>query len=182
MKAITILLLALFPFLHTTRYKVQIVDCKKNEIIGVSQGEKLTLTLFNTNITDDKGWDKVCSLLDEAENVSMEIDPSSQVSEKLPVYLFADETLVQEEVMKEGYAYPMIRNPEYTYESRLEKAYDAKQTIAQPIKKKEEKKMYPKQGPLFLGTIVLIWLLMLVWMLYHKKKKHVTKQPENVIE
>lgn len=69
----------------------------------------------------------------EADHVTMEIDPTTQINEKLSVYLFADGTLIQEELLSQGLAYILIRNPEYVYEEQMEKAETkTTQTMAKP--------------------------------------------------
>ena len=88
MKIFMILIAALFPFLHNTPYEVQISDCQKDQIIVESQGSKLNLSLFNIHLKNENAWKKTCSILMEADHVTMEIDPTTQINEKLSVYLF----------------------------------------------------------------------------------------------
>ena len=104
MKIFMILIAALFPFLHNTPYEVQISDCQKDQIIAESQGSKLNLSLFNIHLKNENAWKKTCSILMEADHVTMEIDPTTQINEKLSVYLFADGTLIQEELLSQGLA------------------------------------------------------------------------------
>lgn len=135
MKLFMIVLTALFPFLHEKSYKAEMVSCQKDQIIVKSEGSELNLSLFNTKITDDKGWDMTCSLLEEANTVTFEIDPSSKITKDLPVYLFADEMLLQEELLKKGYAYPIIKNPQYTYEKEWKRRI-MRQMLSQRIQRK----------------------------------------------
>ena len=72
--------------------------------------------------------------------------------------------------MKHGYAYPMIRNPEYTYEKRLEAAYDATQTMAKPAEA-NIKSRPALVGPLYLAGALLLWCVMAVYILYRRRKK-----------
>ncbi len=83
-----------FLFYMRKVIKQEMVSCQKDQIIVKSEGSELNLSLFNTKITDDKGWDMTCSLLEEANTVTFEIDPSSKITKDLPVYLFADEMLL----------------------------------------------------------------------------------------
>lgn len=171
MKKIMLLLAALFPFLHATPYEVHIQSCQKEGIVAESEGSKLSLSLFNIRIKNDSGWKKTCSLLEDAEHVTMEVDPSTQITENLSVYLFADGQLLQEELLAKGMAYLLIRNPEYTYEKRMEKAeMQTTQTMAKPVIEKKHQS-YPLQGPVFLGICVLLWMGMLLVYGIHKKKK-----------
>lgn len=175
MKAKLFYLFALFPFLHTTSYPAELVSCKQNEIIVKSQGSDVNVSLFNTGVTDKEGWNQACELLEEADSIHFEIDPSSKVEEPIPVYLFADDALVQEEVMKQGHAYPLIRNPEYTYEKRMEAAYDATQTMAVPVQEKTEHHA-AVVGPLYYGIVLLLWGGMLLQMIVRRKKRKQAKK------
>ena len=176
MKLRGILIAALFPFLHATSYSADLVSCKTNEIVVESEDSQLTLSLFNVKVTDKKGWEYTCDLLEKADEIHFEIDPSTKVEDPLAVYLFADDQLVQEELIKQGYAYPMIHNPEYTYEKRLEIAFDSTQTMAKAKPEVVEKaKRYPLIGPLFLGFFILIWFIMLLIILRKRKKKQQEK-------
>lgn len=168
MKLFMVVLTALFPFLHEKSYKAEVVSCQKNQIVVKSEGSVLYLSLFNTKITDDKGWEMTCSLLEDANTVTFEIDPSSKIAEKLPVYLFADETLLQEELLKKGYAYPIIKNPQYTYEKRMEEAYNAVKVLAQDSK--EESHSLAFQGPLYFGIAFLLWIT-IIFGYFNKQKK-----------
>lgn len=170
MKLRLFMMFALFPFLHATSYSAKLVSCAQDQIVLKSQDSEFRVSLFNTKITKEEGWQETCELLEDAKSIRFEIDSSSKIEEPVPVYLFADDKLVQEELMKQGHAYPMIRNPEYTYEKRLESAYDATQTMAKPAEVKT--KSHPALvGPLYFGAAVLLWLLMLLYMLHRRKKK-----------
>lgn len=168
MKLFMIVLTALFPFLHEKSYKAEVVSCQKDQIIVKSEGSELNLSLFNTKITDDKGWDMTCSLLEEANTVTFEIDPSSKITKDLPVYLFADEMLLQEELLKKGYAYPIIKNPQYTYEKRMEEAYNATNVIAKDTEEESHSPAF--QGPLYFGIAFLLWGS-IIFGYFNKKKK-----------
>lgn len=169
MKLRGILIVALFPFLHATSYEATFVRCEANKIFIKSQESEFEVTLFNTKITRSEGMEKTCTLLKEANTIRFELDPSSKVEVPMPVYLFADNTLIQEEIIKDGYAYPMIRNPEYTYEKRLESANDTKPTMANPTSLKK-KKSYPFVAPIYFGVCFFIWLVMALCV-YKKFKK-----------
>lgn len=179
MKLRGILIFALFPFLHATSYHAELVSCDNEKIVVKSEDSTLEVSLFNTKITDKKGMEKACGILKEAKTIRFELDPSSKIEEPLPVYLFADNILVQEEIIKQGYAYPMIHNPEYTYEKQLEKAYDTTQTMAKPavIKKK---KRYPMVGPIFAGICLIIWIIMFTFIYLKRKKRNLHKNEKEV--
>lgn len=171
MKLRSILIVALFPFLHATSYTATLVHCDENKIVIKSEDSEFEVALFNTKITNKRGMEKACMMLKEAKTIRFELDPSSKVEVPIPVYLFADDTLIQETIIKEGYAYPMIHNPEYTYEKRLEQAFDATQTMAKPVEEKKQKH-YPYVGPIYLGIALLIWvgMFMYAYRMYRKKQ------------
>lgn len=154
MKLRLFIMFALFPFLHATSYSAKLVSCSQDQIVLKSQDSEFRVSLFNTKITKEEGWQKTCELLEDATSIRFEIDPSSKIEEPVPVYLFADDKLVQEELMKQGHAYPMIRNPEYTYEKRLESAYDATQTMAKPAEVKTKSRP-ALVGPLYFGLSLI---------------------------
>ncbi|MGX8832799.1 thermonuclease [Amedibacillus sp. YH-ame6] len=174
----TILMLALFPFIHSTAYKVEFVSCEKDKIVVKHEQEDVNITLFNTKIVNEKGWKETCEIIENAKELKMEIDPSSKIEETLPVYLFADDTLVQEELMKKSYAYLMIKNPEYTYEKRLEAAYQTTQTLAKSTDIKTDHG-YAIVAPLYLGAVFLIWFFMAAYMFWkHRKKDEKSRKKE----
>lgn len=168
MKLRGILLLALFPFLHAQSYSAAYISCQKDEIILKSEDEKLQVSLFNTRITKKEGWAYVCDAIANSEDLHFEIDPSSKIEEPLPVYLFDGDSLLNERVIAQGYGYPMIHNPEYTYEKELEKAFDTTQTMAKPTKKAAVAK-HAIVAPLYTLAVAIVWLSILVWWLYRRK-------------
>lgn len=161
---------ALFPFLHTTSYPAEFVECSQDKILLSSDSKEIEVSLFNTKILNKDGWKKACSLIEDASSIRFEIDPSSKIEEPIPVYLFADDALVQEELMKFEYAYPMIRNPEYIYEKRLEEAYDATKAIASADVK--EKKHSPAMiAPLYVLGVAILWIMLVLRYMWKRKKK-----------
>ena len=115
MKAWIALLVALFPYLHEQRYPVQFQSCEKDHIVVADNKTPFEITLFNLRIRDDEGWESVCRILENADKLEIEVDASAQVSEPLPVYLFADDKLIQQSLIEQHRAYTLIHNPEYRY-------------------------------------------------------------------
>lgn len=168
---IIMLWLALFPFLHATSYNVSYVSCTPEEIVVRHKDENLKIALFNIAITKDEAKKITCDVLKHAKKIQMEIDPSSKIEEVLPVYVFVDGKLLQEELIEKSLAYPLIKNPEYTYEERLEKAVQSTQVMAEAGNEKAKKDTFPIIAPIFLALIVVIWILMVVRLIYNYKKK-----------
>lgn len=177
-----ILMFALFPFLHATSYSVDYVSCKTNAIIVKHEDEAFQVSLFNTKITKAKGWECACSLVKNAKKLRIEIDPSSRSDGIVPVYLFADDVLVQEELIKKNYAYPMIHNPEYTYESRLEDAMKQTTAVMAEPESKTGTHRYAIIAPLYLGAIFVLWLIMFFWMLRSRRKKVLSKTSKTAVK
>ncbi len=150
------------------------MKCSQEQIVVSSNSEELEVTLFNTKIINDDGWKKACTLLKDASAIRFEIDPSSKIEEPIPVYLFADEVLIQEELMKFEYAYPMIQNPEYTYEKRLEDAYNTTKTMANTAEKPKEHSS-AMVAPLYTFGAAVLW----IFMLYRFMRKRKQRKPEN---
>lgn len=166
-----LLLLALFPFLHATSYHGELISCKSEEIILKLQGEEVPVALFNIKMKDEAGWNKTCDLLSSAKKITIEIDPSSAITSPLPVYLFADETLVQEELIKQQEAYIQIRNPEYTYEKQMEDV-EKTDTVMAPESDPIVKKAHAKNAPIFLFILSCVWCIFLFIFLHKKKQKN----------
>lgn len=171
-----LILLTLFPFLHATSYTATYVSCDSDAIVLKLQGQDTQVSLFNVKVKE-QGWSTTCELLSKAEKLHIEIDPSSAVQEPLPVYIFADGELVQEELLKKQQAIIQIRNPEYTYEDQMEKASSTTSVMAPAIT--PTKRAHAKNAPLLLGTLIILWLGMLTAILHrrnHKKTKKIFKK------
>lgn len=182
MRIFMLLSAALFPFLHATSYEAKLADCSAQEIQIESEGSRFAVSLFNTGILDKKGEELTCHLLRSSASIRFEIDPSTKIEDPLPVYLFADDQLVQAELMERGYAYPLIRNPEYTYEKELEEAYGSTQAMAFKEESKGKKPSYPFQGPLFLGIVFVIWAALLLLLLRGRKRKNMTRKKKSMVK
>lgn len=164
-------MLALFPFLHNTSYPVEYKSCNEDTIILTYEGEAFSVSLFNTKIIKEEGWRKTCSLLDSASEIRIEIDKSSRVQEPIPVYLFADQILIQEQIIKSHYAYPMIKNPEYKYEKRLEAAWGTTPTIAQNNKTTVDTKDHKNITQMYVLASLIIWIVLFLVLFKERRKK-----------
>lgn len=162
-----ILLYALLPFLHDTIYRAQLISCEPNEIILKSEEETFEVELFNM-LVEEKGWSQVCGSLKNATEISFEIDKSSAIQSPLPVYLFSDHYLIQEDLIKKGLGYSRIHNPEYKYENKLQEIETDKQVIAQeePVEK-TKKRSY---GWIKYCILMIVWVI-LFYCLFHTRKK-----------
>lgn len=161
--------LALFPYLHEQRYPVQLSRCEKNHIVVIDDKTPFEITLFNLKIEDDAGWEALCQITEAAEQLEIEVDASTQVSEPLPVYLFADDKLVQQSLIEQKHAYTPIHNPEYHYEKELLALEEELPVMADATAEEGYSDAY-SQGPLFLLFIFLSWLGMVAVMVFKYKQ------------
>lgn len=179
MKVLLTVVLALFPLLHETSYPAEFQSCSSEGIFLKIKGEVSEVQLFNV-VMNEKGSDRVCKALKEAKTITVEIDSSSQVEEPLPVYIFADGNLLQEEVLKNQEGYLAVKNPEYRYEKRLEAAAAAQTTGAKQKQPKTVKAHQSSRGYRYLFLFLVIWVVLGFLLFkdrYHKKpKKHVDKK------
>lgn len=172
-------LLALFPFLHDQRYTVTYHSCEKEKIIVAENDTLFEIRLFNLKITEDEGWETVCSLLEEADTITFEVDATTKISEPLPVYLFTDGELVQERLIRQGSAYTQIHNPEYRYEKELLKLEESTSTMAITSDADANTKG-DSQGWIFLLIILMAWLCTIGWWYYRLRKWAQEKEIDKV--
>lgn len=165
MKVVLSWLLALFPFLHAQAYPVTVTSCASDAIVLNKDGVDFNASLFNIEMKDEQGWEKTCKRLQDGSSFHIEIDPSTQIKEPIPVYLFVDDTLLQELLLRDDVAYIKIDNPEYTYEKQMKDAQTTLQTMANS--KTEITTHGSSYGWLFLGVLYFLWLVML-YRLYRK--------------
>lgn len=171
MKLILTVLFALFPYLHHQRYPITLENCETEHIVVKDKGDPFEITLFNLK-TDEAGWKKTCSLLKDAARIEMEIDPSTQISEPLPAYLFIDGELLQKRLIQENHAYTLIHNPEYLYEKELLDIEESESVMAITENEPYTQDMRT-QGRLFFLFILLSWGIMSVYSamrIYHKNR------------
>lgn len=169
MNIVSIIMFVLFPFLHNTIYPASLTSCNSESIIINSQGEDMTVSLFNLNIINEKGWNHTCKMLEEAKEISFEIDASSKIDEPIPVYLFADGKLIQEEIIRNEEGYSVIHNPEYKYQKRLDALDETSLTMATADEQKESEHNR-SYGFIYLAVFILLWILLYYQLIYKAKK------------
>lgn len=179
MKVLLTVVLALFPLLHETSYPAEFQSCSAEGIFLTIKGEVSEVQLFNV-VMSDKGSSRVCKALENAETITVEIDSSSQVEEPLPVYIFADGNLLQEEVLRNQEGYLAVKNPEYRYEKRMEAAADVRKTSAKQKQPETVKAHQSSRGYRYLFLFLTIWVVLGFLLFkdrFHKRrKKHVDKK------
>lgn len=166
MKIITLIVLALFSFLHEERYEINEYTCEKNNIKVAYDNVWYDVTLFNVFIEEDSD---VCSYLDG--ELSIEFDSYVKIENPLNVYLFVDDELLQQLLIDHQEASVKIANPKYKYP--LEKK-DTKvmNEIEENHQVKEKFSNSKKIAFAFIGIWVLVCLLLLCFRLKRKHDLH----------
>lgn len=168
MKYFLIILSTLPIYLHNQTYPVTLHQCEMNKIIVEDNKIPFEIQLFNLKIKDEEGWNRTCDILEQANTLEIEIDASTNISEPLPVYLFADQELVQKTLIREERAYTQIHNPEYRYESELLEIEQAASTMA--VQSSEAtRNEYRSQGWMFLLFLSVAWIVTIIGMLPKRK-------------
>ena len=163
----TLWLTVLFSFVPALPYEVSITSIQNNQIIATYQQEEMKLELFNVDISDE-GWQYLNERINEASKITIEFDPSSQIQSPYSVYLFADGSLLQEELIEKQLASIQIRNPEYTYESKMEEASHQQMVMASVDVKEETTR--PLLAPLYLAVASICWMMIVVR--WYQRRRH----------
>lgn len=164
-----LLIFALFPFLHQVSYDAELISCEPNEIILKSEDSTFQVEMFNV-LLEENAWPQICGSLKNATEIQFEIDPSSAMGNPLPVYLFADHYLLQEDLIRKDLGTLKIANPEYTYTKKLQEAKAETQVMADNEEEVQPKK-YSK-GWLKLAGLLFVWGIVYYGFIHNRRKKH----------
>jgi len=96
----------------------------KIKFIGIQLEEKIIDTKED-EINNSLVSDYVCSLLENAKSLKIEYEPSLKDEDKFgrtPAWVFVDDVLLQEDLIKNGYARAMYIEDNYKYASNLKEA------------------------------------------------------------
>lgn len=105
-----LLVLTFLPFFQDTQYPCTLHACR-NGIVEVNFKDEIQkLELFNITLEED-GGSALCEIVEDASLLSFSYDPGNDQE----VYLFADEQLVQTQLLRQGKASLQIANPSYAY-------------------------------------------------------------------
>lgn len=165
MKYMLALIVAFFPFLHETRYEVQLHSCDQNQIMVEYEDSVISVSLFNIMLSEE-GQKQVCPILEKAKIIEMEIDQSSSIEENMEVYLFTDGKLIQKTLLESGAATIAIKNPEYHYAKEMQEASFSKETSAS-VKKRQDRPNHTR-GNFILIMTSGVWFSILILFLYKK--------------
>lgn len=156
---------AFFPFLHGTRYEVNLHACSEEQILVEYEESVFPITLFNVWISEE-GQKQVCPLLEQAKRLEIEADAVSAIEEPLDVYVFADGKLVQSILLEREIASVAIRNPQYRYAKEMQDATQSEETISTAVKQRDVPDH--TRGNLILGFSSIVWASVFVFFLYKK--------------
>ena len=154
---------AFFPFLHGTRYEVNLHACSEEQILVEYEESVFPITLFNVWISEE-GQKQVCPLLEQAKRLEIEADAVSAIEEPLDVYVFADGKLVQSILLEREIASVAIRNPQYRYAKEMQDATQSEETISTAVKQRDVPDH--TRGNLILGFSSMVWASVFVFFLY----------------
>lgn len=166
MRKITLIMLALFSFLHEERYEVSDYTCKNNVIKVEYEDMWYDVSLFNVFIEEESD---VCSYLHD--EVSFEFDSYVKIENPLNVYLFVNDELLQQTLIDNKEASIKIANPKYKYQLTKK---DTK-VMKEVAEGQEQDNVFSTSKKIAIAFIV-IYLLLCVLLLCLKVKRNTKKK------
>ena len=100
------------------------IHCDDSRITVVLQDQIIPVVLFDVQVSE-QGQYRVCQILNESEEIRIELQPGFTESIPLPVWLFADDQLVQKILLDHREAEILIANPTYLYMDQLLEVQDS---------------------------------------------------------
>ena len=100
------------------------IHCDEDQITVVLQDQIIPVVLFDVQV-NEQGQERACHILNEAEEIRIELQPGHTHSLPLPVWLFADDQLVQKTLLEHREAEILIANPTYLYMDQLLEVQDS---------------------------------------------------------
>ena len=104
--------------LFLTYYPVEITSCDQNIQVKFEERTQ-TLELFNVEVQDMK---RACELLQNASAVHIAFEPNIQQKDILSAWVFVDDKLLQNEIIKNGYGSVAYLYNEYKYTNILKES------------------------------------------------------------
>lgn len=162
MKAVTLIVLALFSFLHEERYVVSDYQCDNNQIKVKYEDNWYDVQLFNVFIKEDT---EICGYL--KDDIAIEFDSYVKVENPLNVYLFVNDTLLQQTLIDEGKAVTKIDNPKYKY--RLKKHTEA---VMKEVKNPNTMDTGMTNSKKIALVFILLWIILMGILIMLRIRKH----------
>ncbi|MEG2549893.1 MAG: hypothetical protein RSA06_03600 [Erysipelotrichaceae bacterium] len=160
-------------FSYGVSYPVALKSCDKGQIFVLYQNETIEISLFNLRL-NEKGKEKICSLIQKEKDLKIEIDSSSALTQPLPVYLFVKNDLIQEKLVSLNMANIAIANPEYKYTRKMEEAKNSIKTIAESKETVIIKGSRHRIGWIFLVSLITLWFLLFYLIFRDKLRLHLS--------
>ena len=147
---------------NSSRFMLGIEEIKVR-FLGIEVEETIEVDgVVNENLVSDY----VCSNLKKAKKIRIEYEPNTEKEDKfgrIQAWVFLDDVLLQEDLVKLGYAKVMYINDNYLYSSRLKEAQNSardmklgiwKDYVDDIVPEEEPPKKEDKKSKGFFGTII----------------------------
>ena len=100
------------------------IHCDGHQIIIILQDQSIPVVLFDVRVSG-QGQHRACQMINEAEEIRIELQPGFTHNTPLPVWLFADDQLIQKTLLEHREAQILIANPTYLYMRQLLEVQDS---------------------------------------------------------
>lgn len=162
MRKLTLIMLALFSFLHEERYVANDYQCENNEIKVEYEDTWYDISLFNVFIKEDAN---VCSYL--KGDVTFEFDSYVKIENPLNVYLFVDDEMLQQTLIDNNEANIKIENPKYKYKLQEKEV----KVISEVNEDEAHEEVFTTSKKIAIAMI-MIWLLLVILIMCLKVRKN----------
>lgn len=162
MRKITLIMLALFSFLHEERYEANNYKCENNEIKVEYEDTWYDISLFNVFIKEEAN---VCSYL--KGDVTFEFDSYVKIENPLNVYLFVDDEMLQQTLIDNNEASIKIENPKYKYKLKEKEV----KVISEVNEVDTHEEVFTTSKKIAIA-IIIIWVLLGIVILCFKIRKN----------
>jgi hypothetical protein len=158
------LLLTLLPFIQSKRTPCTLHQCDVNHISLNIEDKIETIELFNIEVDD---YHHVCQVLGRAKTIEVEHEEQALQHQ---VYLVVDDSLLQKDLLAQGYAHLKIANPTYTYgQEMIEASRHIRQTNG------ESKQLFQQEHAtvaiIYWLIVMVMWVICIVSLKKHKLSK-----------
>lgn len=174
-----VLLLLIFPVVTEAKDKVTLSKCVDGDTARfILNDEKIKVRFLGINAPEiasstkkaeaygDKAKDYVCNKLKKAEKIELEYEPNSDQKDRYDrylAYIFVDGKLLEEDILKKGYAEVKYANKNFKYYDSMIKAEEKAKKNKVGIHSGEEEteedflsslfKLVKKNAKKFIGSI-----------------------------
>ena len=152
-----LLLLTLLPFFQAQKIPCTFHSCDVEQIQMNLKDEIQAIQLFNVEVDD---YHALCQTLKQAHQIELDNEPLASHEE---VYIFVDGTLLQKELLAQGYAHLKIANPTYLYGQEM---IDASRHIRQTSNEVRATFQHEPAmiGLLYWGIVLGLWCICICFL------------------